>query len=521
MKRIVITLALLHSFLFVFAQRTISTDKVNVNKEIKLAGYQITGFSNDGIFTQHRTDILPTEHAVKNYVDTRFANFTAPTGSTLYTADGTLTANRTINANAKSLLFSNVASFQVGFSASSYFKIIDGTPLTRGIFCTLYDSTYSLVSPIKSITTFDNFGRMERHTVAELAQVIGNATVSGAGVLIRNGSANLGGTLQNPAPYISNKRILRYFADTCSLELNRVQGATLYVPLRFKSQDALDPSLGIPVNSKIEFEHRDNDNMHTNTHSIVTRHDDFVVKSQGNLLLYDKYNSISLNSITGFAGQSTFTIQNSNGTYYNNINLQTTSTGSTFVKFGAFTQTRNDTGNPLCVASFDNSGNLNRHPLTEMKTALAYKASEVSFTPIAATTVNISIDSNNVQGAIFQIAKILKVPVTNYNITTVEAGTNINYKGKLVYTKILNNTNCSSVTYDANLKRLYIVYQEPATTPISLLWDFKTLGSRAIAFRQTGSSIGGGSAVYNFEIDWAAPIVVNQTGYEFQMEYIR
>jgi hypothetical protein len=516
MRKLLLLVSLLCASLILLAQSkkvTTTVDKVVVKESIKLKNSTVTDI--DTLITSASSNAsLPTSNAVRNYVMSNGAvglptllnktgkalRVQGSTGSetavwkdtlpNFYSQDGTITGNRNIDVNNKNLTFNNTNGVFINpnnlTNANSGFFVIGlhnqasirptetvifrgGTGvLTRSLIMSMYDSTRIETQNINGVATFDNKGKMGRHSLSQLLSSIGGGTVSGDGILVKNNTAYLGGTLQDPAPYINRKRIIRYAQDTCTLEFNRNGlGAPWYVPMRFKSQDGLDSETGQSANMKIEFENRDNDNLNTKTHSLKSRYEDFTVFSDSSLLLIGRPSSIVIKE-----GVIDFTAQRKSG-IFSQISFGRNPTGDGYFRLNDWNSTRNDAGIPTSIATFNNQGNLERHPINELKTSLALNAKDVGFTPIANNATYVAIDSNNVQGAIKQVAAYLKnsVPAlgayspTIVNISpimTLSGNTTLNYidygqvvnvVGEFVVNVISSGSPYSSITISLPVAR--------------------------------------------------------------------
>jgi hypothetical protein len=95
MKRLLFFLFLLATTTAVVAQREIVTDKLSVKNAIKLKGFRITDFSNDVLFGNASDLVIPTQLAVKTYVDAAVAS--GGGGGAVVGAEGILVNSSGIN----------------------------------------------------------------------------------------------------------------------------------------------------------------------------------------------------------------------------------------------------------------------------------------------------------------------------------------------------------------------------------------------------------------------------------------
>lgn len=106
--RYILLISLMFFGVFANGQR-LTADRISVRDSIILKGVSITQISSDSALSDSSNRIISTQAAVKNYVDSKLKNTGNGDTANIYNHDGTLTSDRVIDGNGKSLSVSNLS----------------------------------------------------------------------------------------------------------------------------------------------------------------------------------------------------------------------------------------------------------------------------------------------------------------------------------------------------------------------------------------------------------------------------
>jgi hypothetical protein len=345
--------------------------------------------------------------------------------NTLFNSNGILTSNRTVTGafktlhfiNNNGLRFANAAqtvnniTFEVGSGAArvyimKYQGALDSTQVSLKIGG--YAGTRNDPGLPLSITSFGNQGELEKHSLADLKSalgIVGSGQIYGAeGLRKSNDTLLLGGTLSAPSAINSN----RYFSTNNYQGLHFNKGvAEETLPLSFHSLTDANDS----YQTHLTFIHNRGVGLGQVASQIT--HGFGGLSLFGNSGFMTQFGTVQTGLVTcQTGGGGVYSITASKGVKLANYNFFPDS-----LQLSNYPASRNDTSSVINFLSTRANGVLQSNPISEIKTALDIKALDVSITPIAGTTTNVSISSTNVQSAIEQIAQYLKSSILVQNGT--------------------------------------------------------------------------------------------------------